>query len=36
VYAFVFAGSLYLITLLIAHLMMPELIPLDENLKRIK
>jgi ACS family hexuronate transporter-like MFS transporter len=36
VYAFVFAGSLYLITLLVAHLMMPGLKPLDENLKRTK
>jgi len=36
VYAFVFAGSLYLITLLVAHLMMPKLTPVDENLKRIK
>lgn len=36
VYAFVFAGSLYLVTLFVAHLMMPELTPLDENLKRMK
>lgn len=36
VYAFVFAGSLYLVTLLVAHLMMPKLSPLDENLKRMK
>lgn len=35
VYAFIFAGSLYLITLLIAHLMMPKLTPLDENLKKV-
>ena len=34
VYAFVFAGSLYLITLLVSHLMMPKLTPLDENLKK--
>lgn len=36
VYAFIFAGSLYLVTLLIAHLMMPGLTPLDENLKKMK
>ena len=36
VYAFGFAGSLYLITLLGAHLMMPKLTPLDEHLKQIK
>ena len=36
VYAFIFAGSLYLITLLVAHLMMPNLTPLDENLKKLK
>ena len=35
VYAFVFAGSLYLVTLLAAHLMMPKLTPLDENLKPV-
>lgn len=34
VYAFSFAGSFYLITLLVAHLMMPHLTPLDENLKK--
>jgi len=33
VYAFGFAGSFYLVTLLIAHLMMPKMTPLDENLK---
>lgn len=34
VYAFIFAGSLYPLTLLVAHLMMPQLTPLDENLKK--
>lgn len=35
VYAFIFAGSLYLLTLFVAHLMMPKLTPLDENLKKV-
>jgi len=34
VYAFIFAGSLYPLTLFIAHLMMPKMVPLDENLKK--
>jgi ACS family hexuronate transporter-like MFS transporter len=34
VYAFIFAGSLYPITLLVTHLMMPKMTPLDENLKK--
>ena len=34
VYAFIFAGSLYLITLFVAHLMMPKLTPLNEDLKK--
>ena len=33
VYAFIFAGSLYPLTLLISHPMMPKMTPLDENLK---
>jgi MFS transporter, ACS family, hexuronate transporter len=36
VYAFSFAGSFYLITLLVVHLMMPHLISLDENLAKGK
>ena len=36
VYAFAFAGSLYLITLFVAHLMMPKLTPLNDELQHIK
>lgn len=34
-FAFLVAGSLYLVILGIVHLMMPKMTPLDENLKRI-
>ena len=34
-FAFLAAGSVYLIVLAIAHLLMPKMTPLDENLKRI-
>ena len=34
VYAFSIAGSLYLVTLLIFHVMIPKMTQLDENLKR--
>ena len=33
--AFFAAGSVYLIVLGIAHLLMPKMTPLDENLKRV-
>ena len=36
VYAFATGGILYMITLLIAHIMMPRLQPLNENLKYIQ
>jgi len=35
-FAFLIAGSCYLIVLGIAHLLMPHMTPLDENLKRIE
>jgi len=35
-WAFLIAGSMYLIILGIVHLIMPKMIPLDENLNRIK
>jgi hypothetical protein len=35
-FAFMFAGSCYLILLGVAHLLMPKMTPLDENLKRIQ
>jgi MFS transporter, ACS family, hexuronate transporter len=35
VYAFSFAGSFYLVTLLVVHFMMPHLTSLDENLKKV-
>jgi ACS family hexuronate transporter-like MFS transporter len=34
-FAFLVAGSLYLVILGIVHLMMPKMTPLDENLKRV-
>jgi ACS family hexuronate transporter-like MFS transporter len=34
--AFLIAGSMYLITLGVAHMLMPKMTPLDENLKRIE
>jgi ACS family hexuronate transporter-like MFS transporter len=34
-FAFMAAGSVYLIVLGIAHLLMPKMIPLDENLRRV-
>jgi ACS family hexuronate transporter-like MFS transporter len=34
-YAFAIAGSFYLVALLVLHLMLPKLTPLDENLCRI-
>ena len=35
-WAFLMAGSSYLIILGIVHLLMPKMIPLDENLKQIQ
>ncbi|MFM2295796.1 MAG: hypothetical protein RLZZ350_2209 [Verrucomicrobiota bacterium] len=35
-FAFLIAGSCYLILLGVAHLLMPKMTPLDENLKRIE
>ena len=35
-FAFLIAGSCYLVVLGIAHLLMPQMTPLDENLKRIE
>ncbi len=35
-WAFLIAGSLYLVILGIVHLIMPKMIPLDENLNRIE
>lgn len=35
-WAFLIAGSLYLVMLGVAHLLMPKMTPLDENLKRIE
>ncbi|MGA9117033.1 MAG: MFS transporter [Bacteroidota bacterium] len=35
-FAFLVAGSAYLILLGVAHLLMPKMTPLDENLKRIR
>lgn len=34
--AFLIAGSIYLISLGVAHLLMPKMTPLDENLKRVE
>lgn len=34
-FAFFVAGSLYLVALLFIHLIMPQMTPLDENLKRV-
>ena len=34
-FAFLGAGSVYLIVLGIAHVLMPKMTPLDENLRRI-
>ena len=35
-WAFLIAGSLYLFSLLIIHILMPKMTPLDENLKKIE
>ena len=35
-FAFLIAGSMYLVTLGVAHMLMPKMTPLDENLKRIE
>ena len=35
-WAFLIAGSCYLIVLGVVHLIMPKMIPFDENLERIK
>lgn len=35
-FAFMIAGSLYLVMLGVAHLLMPKMTPLDENLRRIE
>jgi ACS family hexuronate transporter-like MFS transporter len=34
--AFLFAGSIYIIALLVVHIIMPRMTPLDENLKHIR
>ena len=34
-FAFLIAGSCYLILLGVAHLLMPKMTPLDENLRRV-
>ncbi len=35
-FAFLIAGSMYLVVLGVAHLLMPDMTPLDENLKHVK
>lgn len=35
-FAFLIAGSMYLVVLGVAHLLMPKMTPLDENLRRIE
>ena len=35
-YAFMIAGSAYLVLLGVAHLLMPHMTPLDENLQHVK
>jgi len=35
-FAFVIAGSMYLVSLLLIHLIMPRMTPLDENLKPVR
>jgi ACS family hexuronate transporter-like MFS transporter len=35
-FAFIIAGSMYLVSLLVIHLIMPKMTPLDENLKPVR
>jgi ACS family hexuronate transporter-like MFS transporter len=35
-FAFMLAGSAYLVLLGVAHLLMPKMTPLDENLRRVE
>jgi ACS family hexuronate transporter-like MFS transporter len=35
-FAFLIAGSMYLICLLMIHLIMPKMTPLDDNMKHIE
>jgi ACS family hexuronate transporter-like MFS transporter len=35
-FAFLIAGSLYLVSLGVVHLLMPRMTPLDENLRHVR
>ena len=35
-FAFMIAGSLYMVSLGVVHLLMPKMTPLDENLRRVR